>query len=179
MTTKLLANATVTLTGLYHTITEQTNEQGKVSFTEVPPDSYVLTITRDGYKQYTHDEPLVIYEDKYNSYDLNITLEEEETITPEPPEEDETRNIIIQTNPAIDDITITLTDNQGHTETQTTIEGEALFEEVPYGSYSIIVEADGYKQYTQNITINSNNNNPRTINVSLEEDELLDDPDEP
>ncbi|WP_455644835.1 SpaA isopeptide-forming pilin-related protein [Methanosphaera sp.] len=157
---KLLANATITLEGKNHSLKKETGSDGKVSFDEVPPDTYTLLITKEGYKEYLHPTPLEIQKDKLSNYDLKINLEK---II-----EEETRKLIIKLSHEVQDVTLKLYQDEVLIQYANTDEtGTATFEEVPYGSYSIKANIEEYEEVSKNITVNSTNKNPRTISISL------------
>lgn len=167
-----LANATVTLEGKRNSLTGETGETGNINFNKVPPDTYTLLVQKEGYEDYIHDKPITIEEKKYNNIQLNIHLqpkqEPTETITPE--EENTTRTIIIQTEPSIEGAEIQLISQDKTIQTQTTDNtGIVTFKEIPFGSYTIQSNTVGYEEFTKNITINSNNKDPRTISISFTE----------
>ena len=45
--------------------------------------------------------------------------------------------------------------------------GSCTLENVEFDSYSLVITAEGYDEYTQNIVINDSNNEPREISASL------------
>lgn len=170
---KTLANATVILEGKRNSFTNETGEKGKVDFNKLPPDTYTLLVKKEGYEEYIHPEPITIKEKKYNNQTLNIHLTPQQQEQKEQEEEEEeytTRTIIIQTTPTIEEAEIQLISQDETIQTQTTDNtGTVTFNDIPYGSYTIKSNTTGYEEYTQNITINSNNKNPRTINISFTE----------
>ena len=166
-----LANATVILEGKRNSFTGETGETGNVDFTKLPPDTYTLLVQKEGYEDYVHKKPIKIDEKKYNNIQLNIKLKpletEQETTTDE---EDTTRTIIIETEPVIEGAEINLlSDNKIIKTTTTDNTGSVTFEDVQFGSYTIQSNTVGYEEVTKNITINSNNKNPRTISISFVE----------
>ncbi|MCL2322588.1 MAG: carboxypeptidase regulatory-like domain-containing protein, partial [Oscillospiraceae bacterium] len=65
----------------------------------------------------------------------------------------------------IPNATVTITDDQGNTFTVTADEnGRYVFDKIPNGNYTLQADADGYLEFTDNITINSNT----TQNIELD-----------
>lgn len=160
---ELISQAKVTIKGKKTgtTKTMNTGVDGTCSFTKLDTDEYALTIEKTGYETYTHPETLKIIAGKNNNFNLEIQLAPL------------TRTIIINYNKTTKNSTITLTDTNDSTNkfTSTNKTGTVTFQKVPFGQYTLTIINDDYENYTQNITINKSNNNPRTIECTLTEKE--------
>lgn len=142
--TNAIVGATVSLT---ETLTGTTDENGEVVISDVPYDEYTLTVTKEGYADYS--ESLTVDEDK----DINITLTAVDTLT-----------ITVDNGAdpavAIEGATITI----GETTKTTDENGGAEFEELPYGDYTATISADGFTSTTESIAFRSNH---KSFTVSL------------
>ena len=160
--TEILPNSTVILEGRKCHYEGTTDTNGNIVFTDLAPDTYTLLITHTGHKDYTHPEPIIISPDKLNKIQLNIELEKLEEAS------QQKRTLNIQLQPPLEDVEIFLANSGGEETSQTTNEeGQATFPDVPYGNYNINLEVEGYEEYSQNITVNRTNNNPRQITINL------------
>ena len=166
-TNRLLANARVTLEGKFNTIEQNTNEKGEVNFTSVPPDTYTVLVQKEGYKDYLLPSPIIIKKGKNNNHQQKIKLEK---IQPKASQKDiDTRTLIIKTRQQGAKVQLTNYENKSTINITTNKRGNAVFEEVPFGNYEILIQLEGYEEYSRDILVNSNNRLVREIPCKLEQ----------
>ena len=162
---KLLANARVTLEGKFNTIVQNTNEDGAVHFTEVPPDTYTVLIQKEGYKDKTLSKPITIKKGKNNTVQQEVKLNRQEVKAQ--PKDIDTRTLIIKTTPYAT-VQLLNYENKGTAENTCDNNGKTIFEEIPFGNYEIRITLEGYQDYSRDILVNSNNRLVREIPCKLE-----------
>ena len=165
---KLLANATVTLEGKYNQIVQETNENGQVNFTQVPPDTYTVLIQKEGYQDKVLKEPIIIKENKFNHHVHQVKLEKTINKPKKDKEKSDTRTLIIKTRQPNIKVSLISYDTDEQETLTTNDEGNVIFEEIPYGNYEININTKGFYEYTRDILVNSNNRLIREIPVKLE-----------
>lgn len=165
MEQKLLANATVTLEGKNHSIVKETNSKGEVQFKDVPPDTYTVLVTKEGYQEYLLPKPLKIHKNKKNNHHHNIRLD---PIKKDKIIEKDTRTLIIQTRVSNAEVSLVSLDSDDGETKKTNKKGEIIFKEVPFGNYEIIITKTGYHTFNKDILVNSNNKFTRKIRCKLQ-----------
>lgn len=165
MEQKLLANATVTLEGKNHSIVKETNSKGEVQFKDVPPDTYTVLVTKEGYQEYLLPQPLTIHKNKKNNHHHNIRLD---PIEKDKPIIEDTRTLVIQTMLDNAEVSLVSLDNDEGETKKTNKKGETIFKEVPFGNYEIIITRKGYHTFNKDILVNSNNKFTRKIRCKLQ-----------
>lgn len=167
MEQKLLANATVTLEGKNHSIVKETNSKGEAQFKDVPPDTYTVLVTKEGYQEYLLPQPLTIHKNKKNNHHHNIRLnpiKKDKKII-----EKDTRTLIIQTMTDNAEVSLLSLDKDESETKKTNKKGETIFKEVPFGNYEIIITKIGYHTFNKDILVNSNNKLTRKIRCKLQQ----------
>lgn len=159
----LVPGAKVQLEGRFNHREGTTDQKGKLTLNKLLPDIYTLIIVKEGYQTYTHPEPIIIKENKVSHAKLHVVLQRN------------TRTITVKLTPQLADTSISLTSSDNKKSTsKTDATGSATFENVLYGSYTLKVNKEGYYEYTQEISVNKTNNNPRIIEVTLQETDVPD-----
>ena len=156
----VIPNASVQLEGTVNHLEGTTDQNGVLTLTQLPPDTYTLMIVKEGYKTYIHNETITIKENKVSHTKLHISLTKN------------SRTIQVKVTPKTSDTDVSLTpagENTTPVTAKTDSNGVAVFNHVTYGTYTLTVNKSGYDEYTQNITINKTNNEPRVIEVTLDE----------
>lgn len=142
--TNAISGATVSLS---ETITDTTDENGDVSFEDVDGGDYTLTVTADGYADYS--DSLTVDGDE----EVNVTLTPVDTLTitvdngAEPAVAIEGASVVI-----------------GETTKTTDASGEVEFTNMPYDDYTATISADGYTTATEELQFRSNH---KSFTVSL------------
>lgn len=158
----VIPNASVQLEGTVNHLEGTTDPNGVLTLNRLPPDTYTLMIVKEGYKTYIHPEPITIKENKVSHTKLHISLIKN------------SRTIQIKVTPKTNNIDVSLTpagENSTPVTAKTDDNGVVIFNHVPYGTYELTINKSGYEEYTQNLTINKTNNEPRVIEVTLQETE--------
>lgn len=153
----ILAHCRVFLEGTEHEYEGDSGPKGIISFDDIAEDVYTLTVQKDGYEDYV--ESGIIIDEQNKSLHANVSLKKiPDEIT-----------LIVVTTPSEKDMLVTLMDVEGHVKYHgnTDNDGQVVFPKVHYGKYALKVTGKEYDRYLVNITVNSRNNNPRTVDVPL------------
>lgn len=124
--------------------TETTDGYGKFYFSKVPSGRRKITITKEGYKEYT--DTINIQEDTENTYEAYIQIAYGTLygiVT------DATGALVIGANIVVGGSYHSVSDTNGYYE----------IVDIPVGSYSLSVTASGYLPYTSNIEIQEGSTN--------------------
>ena len=162
----ILPNCQILLQGIENEYEGNSGPEGIISFEDIAEDVYTLTVHKDGYEDYI-EEGIIIDEN-------NRTLRAKVNLKRLPHH----ITLMVFVSPEISDLLVTLIDTGGHVihHGRTDESGQVIFPKVKYGKYVLKVEGEEYKRHVSNITVNSRNNNPRTITVPMEP--LIEDDDE-
>lgn len=174
-----IEGAKVTIIGANGTYEGVTNSAGIVEFTGINEDNYTLTVSCDGYEDYESVDPI---EWTGDSQEVNVSLskadesedESTEESTEQTSETEQTSDVInieVTIDPVIIGAKATLSnESESYVEVyEFNDTGLVTFPDVPYDTYTLLVTADGYNDNSQTITVNSTNNNPRSIKVTMEQ----------
>ena len=163
----ILPHCQITLQGTENEYEGNSGPEGIISFDDIAEDVYTLIVHKDGYEDYI-EEGIIIDE-------TNRTLHAKVSLKKLPHH----ITLMVLVSPEIPDLLVTVIDTEGHVihHGKTDETGQVIFPKVHYGKYVLKVHGEDYKRYTTNITVNSRNNNPRTINVPIEP--LIEEEDEP
>lgn len=170
-------NAKVTLTSTTNkkTYTLHTRKDGSITFSDLPSDTYNITITKNGYYDYIFTEPVTFNRDDYTHLKLQCKLKQKETTNNDTDESsntldevtDKTRDIHVTLQPIQEHVSIDLIGDEYNSTGTTNTNGVVEFPCVPFGTYTIQAVIEG-NEYSINCTINANNNNPRNITLETQ-----------
>ena len=150
--TDAVSGATVTLTDAdSQTTSETTDENGSVTFEEVPNGDYTVTIEKTGYQTATTDVTVA-----GNDVTVNATLIAVDTLT----------ITVDDGTDAIESASVVI----GETSKTTDASGECTFTDMPYDDYSAEVSATGYITKTESIAFRSNH---KSFTVSLSTEQIF------
>ena len=160
---EILSHCTVILEGSDHSYEGDTGEDGILSFDDIQPDVYTLTVKKEGYEVYVEEGITIDEENK--AIRAKIAMKE----LPH-----EIAYMVLVTDDStdkvnVDEATVVMYNTKGHIvyHGKTDKEGQVTFPKVHYGKYLVKITKEGYQRFTKNITVNATNNNPRTENVEL------------
>ncbi|WP_295590616.1 DUF3344 domain-containing protein [uncultured Methanobrevibacter sp.] len=141
------------------TYSTTTDDLGYCAFDDIPYGEYTVTITANGYQDFT---------DTITLDDFEIFREFELTVEDQPEVSTVHASVICNNIEYVANANVVLTSNSGVTYTGTTDnEGVCDIQDVPYGDYTVTVTATGYKQLTSTVTVE---NEETDLTLALKED---------
>ena len=137
---------------------DYTDNTGTLEFKQIPLGEYTIKCDKEGYEEYTCKDNIIVDKtcrDIIASNSMIPTLSQLIRVQEE---------LIINTQ--LPDTHITLTGNQTYTQ-DTNNQKIAVFNDIPYDTYTLTVEKPGYYTYNTSTILNENNTDPREIRITL------------
>lgn len=143
--TDAVANVDVTITDGTESYTGKTGDDGGCTISNVPYGTYDVIATATGYE--TAESTITIDDD---TEELSITL-----TASEEPQVCTVSVSVTDGNDGVGNVDVTITDGTEQYTGKTGNAGGCTISNVPYGEYSVTAVAEGYTEYEDTITINS------------------------
>ena len=143
---------------------DYTDNNGLLEFRQIPLGEYTVTCKKEGYRDYTCPDTIIIDNTTRKITATRGLISVLET-------SNNTLNELI-INTKTPETLVTLKGTEVYYKT-TNNQGIAVFNDIPYNTYTITVEKPGYYTYNTSTLINESNNDPRELIIRLNKVEEL------